>query len=203
MTQRGNRRMDTFFKEGDYGLYIELMSKWCGKWGVEIWAYCLMPNHVHLVAVPSDAQGLAKAIGEAHKRYTKRINQREGWRGYLWQGRFASYVMDEEYLAAATRYIEINPVRAGIVKKPWDYRWSSAAAHIKGESDGLVNARPLLDMFGDWRKFLGEGLDVPTQEKLRKHSSTGYPLGSEGFVARLEKKLKRKLIPQKVGRPLL
>ena len=117
ITQRGNRRQQTFFNEADYAAYLELMSEWCRDQGVEIWTYCLMPNHTHIIAVPSTEDGLRWAIGEAHRRYTRRINFREKWRGYLWQGRFASFVMDEPYLLAAARYIELNPVRAGLVAK--------------------------------------------------------------------------------------
>ena len=99
VTQRGNRRQPTFFREDDYAAYLELMGQWCRERGVEIWAYCLMPNHVHLIAVPQSEDGLRLAIGEAHRRYTRRVNFREGWRGHLWQGRFASFVMDEPYLS--------------------------------------------------------------------------------------------------------
>ncbi len=98
VTQLGNRRQQTFFNDGDYQAYLALMSEWCLKYYVEIWAYCLMPNHIHLIAVPQTKEGLNLAIGEAHRRYTRRINFREGWRGHLWQGRFASFVMDENYL---------------------------------------------------------------------------------------------------------
>jgi len=96
VTQRGNRRQQTFFCEGDYQTYLSLMAEWCSCYGVEIWAYCLMPNHVHLVAVPSAEDGLRRAIGEAHRRYTRAINFREGWRGHLWQGRFSSHAMEEK-----------------------------------------------------------------------------------------------------------
>ena len=104
ITQRGNRRQTVFFNEDDYQAYIELMSHWCQKHHVDIWAWCLMPNHVHLIAVPQDETGLARAIGEAHRRYTRRINFRENWRGHLWQERFASFPMDEQHLLAAARY---------------------------------------------------------------------------------------------------
>ena len=193
--------METFFRDEDYEKYIELMSEWCGKLGVGIWAYCLMPNHIHLIAVPADKTGLAKAVGEAHRRYTRYINFREGWRGYLWQGRFGSFVMDEKYLAAAVRYVEMNPVRAGLVKCPWDYRWSSAAAHVNGENDALANVKPLIDIFGDGAKFLANGNSDIELDELRMHSRTGRPLGEEGFVRRLEKRLGRILAPQKGGRP--
>ena len=116
VTQRGNRRQPTFFGDDDYHAYLELMAQWCRRCGVAIWAYCLMPNHVHLIAVPKSEDSLRRGIGEAHRRYTRRVNFREGWRGHLWQGRFASFVLDEDYLLAATRYVELNPVRARLVR---------------------------------------------------------------------------------------
>lgn len=118
ITQRGNRRQDTFFCDGDYRDYIKLMAEWCGKGSVKIWVYCLMPNHVHLIAVPESVEGLRRAIGEAHRRYTCQINFREKWKGHLWQGRFSSFLMDEKYLLAATRYVELNPVKAGLASTP-------------------------------------------------------------------------------------
>lgn len=130
ITQRGNRRQQTFFCDEDYQEYIALMKEWCSRLGVSIWFYCLMPNHVHLVAVPQSQDGLRRAIGEAHRRYTRRINFRENWRGHLWQGRFSSFVMDEKYLMKAVRYVAMNPVRAGIVKRPEQYRWSSSSAYL-------------------------------------------------------------------------
>ena len=93
VTQRGTRRQPTFFCDGDYEIYMDLIAQWCGTWGVEVWVYCLMPNHVHLIVVPESEEGLCRAIGEAHRRYTRHVNFREGWRGHLWQGRFAPFVM--------------------------------------------------------------------------------------------------------------
>ena len=142
IVQRGNRQMPVFFCDGDYERYRALMSEWCARWAIEVWAYCLMPNHVHLVVVPPSEEALARAIGEAHRRYTCHVNEREGWQGHLWQGRFASYVMDEDYLLTAVRYVELNPVRAGLVESPGDYPWSSAAAHLAGHDDVLVKAGP-------------------------------------------------------------
>ena len=150
ITQRGNRRQQTFLCEEDYRAYMDLMSEWCSKHGVDIWAYCLMPNHVHLIAVPQSIQGLARAVGEAHRRYTRLVNFRQGWRGHLRQGRFASYVLDETHLIAAARYVELNPVRARLVRVPGEYLWSSAAAHIAGQNDDLVKVAPLLGMVEDW-----------------------------------------------------
>ena len=200
VTQRGNRRQKTFFFEEDYDEYIRLMSEWCSRWKVEVWAYCLMPNHVHMIVVPESEEGLRCAIGEAHRRYTRLINFREGWRGHLWQGRFASFPMDENYLLAAVRYVELNPVRARLVENPEAYQWSSAVAHILGKDDNLVKVKPLLEIVGDWKGVLLGGISEDEAEKIRHHEKTGRPLGGEGFVSKLEDALDRILKPQKSGR---
>ena len=199
ITQRGNRRQQTFFNDGDYAAYLELMGDWCREKGVQIWAYCLMPNHVHLIAVPSSTDGLRWAIGEAHRRYTRRINFREKWRGYLWQGRFASFVMDEPYLLAAARYVELNPVRAGMVTSAAAWPWSSARAHLSRQDDRLVKVAPLLAMIADWNAFLDSAVPEEELRHLRRHGRTGRPLGDESFVGRLETLAGRALIPQKRG----
>ncbi len=174
------------------------MAEWCGKYQVQIWAYCLMPNHVHLIAVPETEEGLARAIGEAHRRYTRRINFREKWRGHLWQERFASFPMDERYLLAAARYVEMNPVAADKVALPGEYRWSSAAAHLAGNDDQLVKVKPLLDIVSDWKGFLGL-TDEEELALLKKHERSGRPLGEVSFVERLEGELERLLRPAKRG----
>jgi len=199
ITQRGNRRRQTFFGDDDYAAYRQLMAQWCREHGVEIWAYCLMPNHVHLIAVPQSEDGLCRAIGEAHRRYARRINSREGWRGRLWQGRFASFVMDEPYLLAAARYVELNPVRARLTRTARQWRWSSARAHLSGRDDGLATVGPLLAMAGDWRGLLRSALSEEELGQLRQHDRTGRPLGRDRFVGRLEKRLGRVLKPQKRG----
>jgi putative transposase len=158
-----------------------------------------MSNHVHLVVVPETEAGLARAIGEAHRRYTRAVNLREGWRGYLWQGRFASCPMDERYLLTAVRYVELNPVRARLVDAAWQYRWSSAAAHVRGTDDQLVRAQPMLERAGDWPEFLAQGLKPSELRTLRRHSRTGRPLGSEEFITRAEQTVGRSLRPQKPG----
>ena len=199
VTQRGNRRQETFFREDDYRVYRDLMRAWCAKCAVEIWAYCLMPNHVHLIAVPRSGDALARAIGEAHRRYTRHVNFREGWRGYLWQGRFASFPMDEDYLLAAARYVELNPVRAGIVRRPESYPWSSARAHLGGGGDDLVRVAPLLQRVPDWRSFLRSGLPESDLDALRRHEHTGRPLGGQRFIETLERRLGRILKKRKPG----
>ena len=199
ITQRGNRRQSTFFGPEDYEAYVALLSEWCGRCGVEVWAYCLMPNHVHLIAVPASEEALRRAIGEAHRRYTRAVNFREGWRGHLWQGRFASFVMDEPHLLSAARYVELNPVRARLARRPEEYPWSSARAHLQGEDDPLVAVEPLLQLQPDWQGFLSGGLAEDEARTLRQHERTGRPAGSAGFVAALEALTGRRLHRQKPG----
>jgi putative transposase len=200
VTQRGNRRQRTFFVEDDYRAYRGLMAEWCAKCGVTIWAYCLMPNHVHLIAVPKSEEGLRRAIGEAHRRYTRRVNFRKKWRGHLWQGRFASFVMDEPHLLACARYVEMNPVRAGLCRRPEAYPWSSAAAHVSGKDDVLVQAGPLLKRVPSWARHLSAAADEEMIRRLRRHETTGRPVGGERFLIRLEKIVGRLLRPRKAGR---
>jgi len=199
ITQRGNRRQKTFFHADDYCAYIDLMSEWCLKYRVDIWAYCLMPNHTHLIAVPSNKEGLRKTIGEAHRRYTRMVNFREGWRGHLWQGRFFSFPMDNRHLYSAVRYIELNPVRSGLVKKPENYALSSANAHITGFNDELVKVHPLLDLFGNWGKLLSHPIKEKNAEEIRLHERTGRPLGTKQFTDALEKMVGRVLTPGTPG----
>lgn len=199
VTQRGNRRQQVFFSDEDYVAYRSLLAEGCRAAGVEVWAYCLMPNHVHLMLVPPDADGLRAALGEAHRRYTRHVNFREGWRGYLWQGRFASFPMDETYALACARYIELNPVRGKLTPRPNGWRWSSTRAHLAGKDDELVRVRPLLELSPDWKDFLATSLADHDREAIRAGERTGRPLGSPRFVARLEKRLDRTLARQKPG----
>ena len=199
VTQRGNRRQQVFFGDKDYATYSALLAEGCHKAGVSVWAYCLMPNHVHLILLPSDPQGLRAALAEAHRRYTREVNFREGWRGYLWQGRFASFPMDEDYLLACARYVELNPVRAKLVARARDWRWSSARAHLAGRDDRLVATAPLLDRVGDWKSFLGEGLEPSAGDAIRASERTGRPLGAQAFIRKLEKRLHRTLARRKPG----
>ena len=197
VTQRGNRRMKTFLRETDYDAYIDLMAEWCGRHGVRVWAYCLMPNHVHLMAVPPTEGSLARAVGEAHRRYSRMVNFREGWRGHLFQDRFASFPMDERHAYCAARYIEMNPVRAGMTKLPQGWKRSSARAHLKGRDDRLVEAGPLLETVDDWRSYLWESEEA--WDLIRRHERTGRPLGSAGFVADLERMTGRELAKRRPG----
>lgn len=144
LTQRGNRRPETVVCDDEYRAYIHRMSQWCARWQVDVWAYCLMLNHVHLLVVPESEAGRRHAVGKAHRRYARRLNVREGW-----QGRCASFPMDERSLLAAARDVERNPVWAGLVKTPHAYRWSSTPAHIAGRNDALVGHAPTCDG-GQW-----------------------------------------------------
>ncbi len=197
VTQRGNRRHETFFGDDDYRLYISLMAEWCERRGVEIWAWCLMPNHVHLIAVPETAEALPRAVGEAHRRYSRAVNMRKGWCGHLWQGRFASYVMDEKHLLAAVPYVELNPVRAGLAASAEEWQWSSARAHLGLGSDPLTAEAEVLRMAGDWREFLEKPLTEAERVKIAGHERTGKPLGTDEFVERMEKTLGRPLKSRK------
>ena len=185
--------------DDDYRAYLSFMAEGCAKRGVEIWAYCLMPNHVHLIAVPRTADGLRLAIGEAHRRYARGFNARMGWDGHLWQDRFGSFPMDEGHLVSAVRYVELNPVHAGLTTTPRAYRWSSARAHLAGRDDELVKVAPMLERVGDWRAFLRGRLEEESVKSIEMHVRTGRPLGGERFVSRLESRLKRTLRRGKPG----
>lgn len=201
VTQRGNRRQKIFFADGDYALYRDLLGERCRKAGVAVWAYCLMPNHVHLILVPATADGLARALGETHRRYTGFVNARLRVTGHLFQGRFGSVVLDEPHLLTAARYVALNPVRARLTRLARDWPWSSVRAHLRGRDDGLVAVAPLIDrVAGRFADLLGT---APTPEELaaiRAAETIGRPLGSPAFLARLEARLGRRLRPGKRGR---
>jgi putative transposase len=201
VTQRGNRRQKIFFCDEDYKRYIKLMSKYTKKAGTEVWAYCLMPNHVHLVMVPGKEDGLRAALGEAHRRYTCFVNIREGWSGHLWQERFHSFTMEESYLLATVRYVERNPVAAGLCEFPGQWKWSSAQAHLKEENDDLVNVRPMLDRIDDWHQYLSDCcLHLEENKLIERHTQTGRPLGGDKFINSLEALTGKSLAPKKRGR---
>jgi putative transposase len=197
--QRGNRRQKVFFGDPDYRTYIELVGEGCRQAKVDCWAYCLLPRQVHLMLVPTDADGLRAALGEAHRRYTRAVNLRKNWRGYLWQGRFASFPVDETWMLDCARYVELAPLRAGLVQRARDWQWSSARAHLAGRDDGLVRVAPLLARTSDWKELLAQSLGRPSQDTIESHERTGRPLGSDAFIKRLEKRLGRTLARQKPG----
>jgi putative transposase len=201
VTQRGNRRAPVFFEEGDYRLYKDLLSEAAHRAEAEIWCYCLMPNHVHLIIVPTDEDGLRRTFADAHRRYTGYINARMRTTGHLWQGRFGSVVMDETHLTHALRYVSLNPVRAGLVSRAEDWGWSSVGAHFSGKDDGLVTVAPVLQQFGEFAAFLGQYTDDDEMafSALRRSETTGRPVGGETWVESLEILTGRALRPQKRG----
>ena len=200
VTQRGNRRERTFFEEGDYALYLDLLAEAAGRYGVEIWSYCLMPNHVHIVAVPRDADGLSQTFRYVHRHYTGYVNARMRVTGQLWQGRFASVAMDEQHLFAALRYVALNPVRARLVARAEDWRWSSVRAHYAGQGDHVVRVTPALERVGDFRVFLGEDFDEAfTYAALRKAETIGRPVGSAEWLEDMAAMTGLSLVPGKRG----
>jgi putative transposase len=203
VTQRGNRRQKTFFSDADYVAYLHIAAEAFAEAGVEVWAYCLMPNHVHLIAVPSTRESLARAVGGTHLAYTRQINRREHWTGYLWQGRFASFPMDDDYLAACVRYVGLNPVRAGLTRRAIDWPWSNVRARVDGRPDPLLTPQPLIDRLGGRLDGLFK-IDVQADalRALRRASSTGRPLGASAWVKALETSTGRALIAPPMGRPV-
>jgi putative transposase len=201
LTQRGVRSLEVFRSDPERMGYLHLLREETDRYGVEILAWCLMTNHVHFVAIPAQENSLARAFGEAHRRYTSARNVAEGVRGYLFQGRFASCALDEPHLFAAVRYTELNPVRAGMVRWAWEYAWSSARYHIgEVERDPLLKTRSLMGMAVDWREFLQEG-DRESLETVRRVTRTGRPAGDEAFILQLEQQTHSSLHAGKRGRP--
>ena len=198
--QRGNRRQKVFFQQDDYDEYLRLLNSYSHRFNIDVLAYCLMPNHIHIIVMPHKGSSLAQAIGETHRNYTRFINFREKWRGYLWQGRFSSYILDERYLLAATRYILLNPVRAGLAKKPWDYKWSSAKHHLRSNNSSLVKDNLLHELIGDWKYFLATAPNNGDIRLLQLHERTGRPLGDNTFIEKLESLLKVDLKKKRAGR---
>ncbi len=201
VVQRGNRKQQTFFADGDYRLYLSLLKRRCEDQSVALWAYCLMPNHVHLILVPAEAGSMARVVGETHKAYARRINKRNDWTGHLWQSRFASFAMDERHFLMAARYIELNPVRAGIVSDPVSYSWSSAAAHVGRRFEILSPDDPSLHLVRDWRRFLADGLGTAVWDEQRQHLHSGLPMGSSEFLLDAERKTGISTRKSKRGRP--
>ena len=166
---------------------------------MEIWAWCLIPNHVHLILVPSQADGLRRALAPVHRRYAGIIHARRKRTGHFWQGRFGSVAMDEEHLAAALRYVSLNPVRARLVDRARDWRWSSVRAHLGGRDDGVTARAPVCERYPDFANFLSEETDAEMIVRLRGAETIGRPLGSRKFLGTLERKTRRVLSPAKRG----
>jgi putative transposase len=206
VTQRGNRRQNVFFTNEDRQIYKRWLREYCDRYGVEILAYCLMTNHVHLVAIPRTEDALHRALRPLHMRYAQRINRQNEWSGHLWQGRFFSSPLDEAYLWAAIRYVERNPVRARLVSEAERYPWSSAPAHCRLREDPLLRRRPRFwrQIVGPqgWSEWLKGGEAQETVDILRRNVEKGLPCGDETFVERLEALAGRSLHFRSQGRPM-
>jgi putative transposase len=198
VTQRGNGRARTFFSNEDYALYRDLLAEQCRRADVEVWAWCLMPNHVHLVLVPSDTDGLRRALAAVHRRYAGVVHARRRRTGHFWQGRFGAVAMDEDHLAAALRYVSLNPVRARLVARAQDWRWSSTRAHLTGKDDGITARAPIRERFPDFADLIAAA-DAEAFARLRAAESIGRPLGDDRFLAKIERATKRRLKPRKRG----
>jgi putative transposase len=205
ITQRGNRREDVFFNDGDRAAYLGWMAHYCARFGVEVLAYCLMTNHVHFVAVPERENALEAVFRPLHTRHAQRINRARGWTGHLWQGRFFSSALDERYMWTAIRYVERNPVRARMVSRAEEYRWSSAPAHCNLTDDYVLTKNRTwlnhLDTIDNWSKWLAESDQGQELTVLRQHVERGLPCGTEDFVRELELQAGHALRPTAVGRP--
>lgn len=204
VTQRGNNRQDIFFVDDDRRFYLGLLREQSTEYKVAIDAYCLMTNHVHLVATPATAEALAETLRRVNQYYAQYINRLHGRSGHLWQDRFFSCGLDEEHFWTAMIYVERNPVRAGLVGKAWDWPWSSAAGHCRGGDEaGLLDVASWRKRIGgqDWRKSLARLEDPRSVERLQLCTTRGRPLGSDSFVSKLERALGRRLRPLAHGRP--
>lgn len=204
VTQRGNARQVILHSDGDRTTYLELLRHYSELHALTLLGYCLMSNHVHLIAVPRAAESLAQALKHTHGRYASYWNARNSSSGHVWQGRFYSCPLRETHLWRALRYVELNPVRAGMVPEAAQWRWSSAAAHC-GSSDpeALLEMDPWRKRWtaAEWNGYLAARESVGDGATLRQYTHTGRPLGSEEFVAELEQSTLRALVPRKAGRP--
>lgn len=189
VTQRGTRRQDVFFGADDFKTYLSILQEQCEQEHVDVWSYCLMPNHVHLILVPKSTTGLSRVIGKAHKRYAGLINHRMDWTGHLWQERFYSCPMDESHTLMAIRYVEQNPLRAGLVRRPEEWNWSSASSHIHGDYDALLSPTPLESRIGDWSEYLQSRLNQDEIDKMRQFTNKGTPVVGKFLQAQLEDQL--------------
>ena len=201
ITQRGNRNMDVFERSDDHLAYLRFLKQYTEKYGLSIYAYCLMPNHIHLVAVPGDERALGKALRDTHTVYAMHFNTRTAISGHVWQGRFFSCPLDEQHLWAAVRYVERNPVAAGMVERAEQYRWSSAAAHCGFCKDDLLSVDfPPTGVITDWSAWLAQPDEETVTAYIHQQTRTGRPCGSETFLDQLEGLLNRSVRRKKPGR---
>jgi putative transposase len=203
ITQRGNAQRDVFESDADRRVYLELLRHSCRLHDLRLHGYCLMPNHVHLIAVPEHPDSLYLTLKAAHGRYASYLNARQQASGHVWQGRYYSCPLDRNHLWEAMRYTERNPVRAGMVTRAEEYRWSSAPAHgVAHDAIGLLDFDIWWTRFTpvSWREFLEDRYADTGVEVIRRSTHTGRPLGSAEFVEEWERVLQRPLAPKKGGR---
>ena len=202
VTQRGNHQADVFHDDQDRRLYMDLLEEHSKKHALAIWTYTLMTNHIHTIVVPGSPQSMAEVFRNAHSAYGRWFNKKYGLNGHLWQGRFYSCVLSESHLWRAVRYVERNPVRAGMVDRAEDYRWSSARAHVDGRRDDLLDpGLPLVGAIGNWSDWLAAG-DIDSELKaIRKATALDIPYAEDEVICRWEVELGRRLRPRKPGRP--
>jgi len=195
--------MDIFLCDEDRRAYLGFLKSQGKRYGLTFWCWCLMSNHVHLVAVPLTEDALARGIGEAHRRYTCRFNEREQVKGHLFQERFYSYpIQSDRHLLAVISYVLRNPVDAGVVDRPEKYRWSSASALVDETSDPLADTSSIAEMVSSWREVLEDGMRYATSVKrIEKHMRTGRPFGGDSWIESLQAATGRQLRPRKRGRP--
>lgn len=202
--QRGNYRQEVFHDDNDRSQYLSWIRDYSLKYRLSILAYCLMPNHVHFIAIPEEEDSLARTFNYAHMRYSQYFNKKIKARGHLWQGRFYSCILDQSHLLIAARYIERNTVRSGLVKKPWEWSWSSAPYHI-GKENSILNLGDLFkftDMpYDSWEQYIDSKEEEMSLEAIRRHTFTGRPIGTIDFVKKLEDKFGRRLLALPRGRP--
>ena len=205
VTQRGNNSQTVFRNDDDRRLYLRLLAQQSRVFGLSLLGYCLMGNHVHLVVVPRRAGSLALAVGRTHWLFTRAANLRAGRTGHLWQNRFFSCPLDEAGLLAVMCYVEQNPVRAGLVRAPWRYPWSSAAVHCRLATDaGLLDLAAWARLrrgSRPWREVLRRRQAEAEAQAIRDRTRAGRPLASPPRIAEWERRLGRKLRPSPVGRP--
>jgi putative transposase len=199
VTQRGDGGRKVFFSDEDYEAYRDLLADAARQARVGVWAWCLMPNHVHLILCPSDEDGLRRALSRVHRAYAGRIHARRRRTGHFWQGRFGAVAMDEAHLVAAWRYVALNPVRARLVKRAEDWRWSSASALLGLGDDGLTDVAPARARLARFADLLEADENVEATQRLRKGESVGRPIGSEAFLSMLEARTGRRLRPRPRG----
>lgn len=201
ITQRGNRRQTVFFSEADKVYYLKLLSDYCQKHQVAILAYCLMDNHVHLILQPSSVEGLQQVLKPLHMRYTQYINKKQNWQGLLWQGRYFSSPLDERYCYHAFRYVENNPVRAGLVAEAVNFPFSSARHHAGLEVNECITD---YDMGVDrqaYAGYLAETIQPEVLALIREKAQKNLPCGEASFVEKLSGLVGKNLSGRTVGRP--